>query len=76
MADSNTGNTGNTSTEGKEKQEMDLRVQEAFELAAKELGISVKFEGLYVFIDKECPAGTEDQLKKVENECEANADQN
>ncbi len=67
----NTGATGATgATEPQEMKEMDPRVKEAFELAAEELGISIKFEGLYVVIDKECPPGTEDQLKKTEEECE------
>lgn len=64
----NTGNTGNTG--GKtDKPVMDDKVKEAFEFAAKELGMKIKFEGVYVVIDSECPPGTEDQLKKAEEEC-------
>ena len=74
----NTGNTntGNTNTAnagnagGKaDKPVMDDKVKEAFEFAAKELGMKIKFEGVYVVIDSECPPGTEDQLKKAEEEC-------
>lgn len=64
----NTGNTANTG--GKtDKPVMDDKVKEAFEFAAKELGMKIKFEGVYVVIDSECPPGTEDQLKKAEEEC-------
>nr|DAD63161.1 MAG TPA: hypothetical protein [Caudoviricetes sp.] len=64
----NTGNTGNTGSKA-DKQVMDDKVKEAFEFAAKELGMKIKFEGVYVVIDSECPPGTEDQLKKAEEEC-------
>lgn len=64
----NTGNTGNTGGKA-DKQVMDDKVKEAFEFAAKELGMKIKFEGVYVVIDSECPPGTEDQLKKAEEEC-------
>lgn len=64
----NSANTGNTG--GKtDKPVMDDKVKEAFEFAAKELGMKIKFEGVYVVIDSECPPGTEDQLKKAEEEC-------
>lgn len=64
----NTANTANTG--GKtDKPVMDDKVKEAFEFAAKELGMKIKFEGAYVVIDSECPPGTEDQLKKAEEEC-------
>lgn len=66
----NTGNTNSGNTGGKaDKQGMDDKVKEAFEFAAKELGMKIKFEGVYVVIDSECPPGTEDQLKKAEEEC-------
>lgn len=64
----NTGNTGNTGGKA-DKPVMDDKVKEAFEFAAKELGMKIKFEGVYVVIDSECPPGTEDQLKKAEEEC-------
>lgn len=64
----NTGNTGNTGGKA-DKPAMDDKVKEAFEFAAKELGMKIKFEGVYVVIDSECPPGTEDQLKKAEEEC-------
>lgn len=64
----NTGNTANTGGKA-DKQVMDDKVKEAFEFAAKELGMKIKFEGVYVVIDSECPPGTEDQLKKAEEEC-------
>lgn len=64
----NTGNTGNTRGKA-DKPVMDDKVKEAFEFAAKELGMKIKFEGVYVVIDSECPPGTEDQLKKAEEEC-------
>lgn len=64
----NTGNTGNTGGKA-DKQVMDDKVKEAFEFAAKELGMKIKFEGVYVVIDSECPPGTEDQHKKAEEEC-------
>lgn len=51
------------------KTETDAKVKEAFEYAAKELGMKVKFQGGYIVIDKECPAGTQEQLKKAEGEC-------
>lgn len=66
----NTGNTNSGNTGGKtDKPIMDDKVKEAFEFAAKELGMKIKFEGVYVVIDSECPPGTEDQLKKAEEEC-------
>lgn len=66
----NTGNTNTANTGGKtDKPVMDDKVKEAFEFAAKELGMKIKFEGVYVVIDSECPPGTEDQLKKAEEEC-------
>ena len=69
-ANTNTGNTNSGNTGGKaDKQVMDDKVKEAFEFAAKELGMKIKFEGVYVVIDSECPPGTEDQLKKAEEEC-------
>ena len=49
----NTGNTGNTGGKA-DKQVMDDKVKEAFEFAAKELGMKIKFEGVYVVIDSEC----------------------
>lgn len=64
----NTGNTANTGGKA-DKPVMDDKVKEAFEFAAKELGMKIKFEGVYVVIDSECPPGTEDQLKKAEEEC-------
>lgn len=64
----NTANTGNAGGKA-DKQVMDDKVKEAFEFAAKELGMKIKFEGVYVVIDSECPPGTEDQLKKAEEEC-------
>lgn len=64
----NTANTGNTGGKA-DKPVMDDKVKEAFEFAAKELGMKIKFEGVYVVIDSECPPGTEDQLKKAEEEC-------
>lgn len=64
----NSANTGNTGGKA-DKQVMDDKVKEAFEFAAKELGMKIKFEGVYVVIDSECPPGTEDQLKKAEEEC-------
>lgn len=64
-ANTNTGNTGGKA----DKQVMDDKVKEAFEFAAKELGMKIKLEGVYVVIDSECPPGTEDQLKKAEEEC-------
>lgn len=64
----NSANTGNTGGKA-DKPVMDDKVKEAFEFAAKELGMKIKFEGVYVVIDSECPPGTEDQLKKAEEEC-------
>lgn len=64
----NTANTGNAGGKA-DKQVMDDKVKEAFEFAAEELGMKIKFEGVYVVIDSECPPGTEDQLKKAEEEC-------
>lgn len=64
----NTANAGNTGGKA-DKPVMDDKVKEAFEFAAKELGMKIKFEGVYVVIDSECPPGTEDQLKKAEEEC-------
>lgn len=64
----NSANTGNTGGKA-DKPAMDDKVKEAFEFAAKELGMKIKFEGVYVVIDSECPPGTEDQLKKAEEEC-------
>lgn len=66
---------GNTNAGGKvDKQGMDDKVKEAFEFAAKELGMKIKFEGVYVVIDSECPPGTEDQLKKAKEACEETAE--
>lgn len=67
-ANTNSANTGNTGGKA-DKPVMDDKVKEAFEFAAKELGMKIKFEGVYVVIDSECPPGTEDQLKKAEEEC-------
>lgn len=62
---------GNTNSGGSvSKKEMDSKVKEAFEFAAKELGMKIKFQGGYVVLDSECPAGTEEQLKKAKEECE------
>lgn len=78
MPSTNTGNTGtdpnqegNTNAEGSlSKKEVDSKVKEAFEFAAKELGMKIKFQGGYIVMDSECPAGTEEQLKKAKEECE------
>lgn len=51
--------------------ELDPRVKEAFELAAKELGLKISFQGLYVYVDEECPAGTEEKLAKSREDCKA-----
>lgn len=72
MADpkpTNTGNSGNSS-DPKEKKELDSKVKEAFELAAKELNIKVGFKGPYIYVDEECPPGTEEQLAKAKEECD------
>lgn len=63
------GNTGN-SNDPKEKKELDPKVKEAFELAAKELNIKVGFKGPYIYVDEECPPGTEEQLAKAKEECD------
>lgn len=65
----NTGNSGNSS-DPKEKEELDPKVKEAFELAAKELNIKVGFKGPYIYVDEECPPGTEEQLAKAKEECD------
>lgn len=65
----NTGNSGNSS-DSKEKEELDPKVKEAFELAAKELNIKVGFKGPYIYVDEECPPGTEEQLAKAKEECD------
>ena len=81
MPSTNTGNTGNTGTDPNQegntnaggslsKKEVDSKVKEAFEFAAKELGMKIKFQGGYIVMDAECPAGTEEQLKKAKEECE------
>lgn len=65
-----TPKNGNTSGPvNSEKPEMDPKVREAFELAAKSLGFDVGFDGLYVFINQECPPEDLEKLKEVENEC-------
>lgn len=62
---------GDTNAGGKiDKKETDAKVKEAFEFAAKELGMKIKFQGGYIVIDSECPAGTEEQLKKAKEACE------
>ena len=65
----NTSNSGNSS-DPKEKKELDPKVKEAFELAAKELNIKVGFNGPYIYVDEECPPGTEEQLAKAKEECD------
>ena len=65
----NTSNGGNSS-DPKEKEELDPKVKEAFELAAKELNIKVGFKGPYIYVDEECPPGTEEQLAKAKEECD------
>lgn len=59
------------STKSGEEAGLDPRVKEAFELAGKQLGIKVGFSGVYVYVDEECPAGTEEQIDKAKKECEA-----
>ncbi len=67
----NSEEEGDTNAGGKlEKKEMDSKVKEAFEFAAKELGMKIKFQGGYVVLDSECPAGTEEQLKKAKEACD------
>ena len=61
--------SGSNSSEEK-KEELDPKVKEAFELAAKQLGIKVGFSGVYVYVDKECPVGTEEQIDKAKKECD------
>ena len=51
--------------------ELDPRVKEAFELAAKEIGVEVRFQGLYVYVNEECPEGTEEKLAKSREDCKA-----
>lgn len=85
MPSTNTGATGNTGTDPNQegntnaggslsKKEVDSKVKEAFEFAAKELGMKIKFQGGYIVLDSECPAGTEEQLKKAKEECEGVAE--
>ena len=62
--------SGNSSSSEEKKEELDPKVKEAFELAAKQLGIKVGFSGVYVYVDKECPVGTEEQIDKAKKECD------
>lgn len=62
---------GTEDVEETSKAETDARVREAFEEAAKELGIEIKFEGSYIFLPQECDAETKDKLKTQANECSA-----
>lgn len=72
MADPKPTNTSSSSnsSDPKEKKELDPKVKEAFELAAKELNIKVGFKGSYIYVDEECPPGTEEQLAKAKEECD------
>lgn len=65
MADGTTEASEANSQEG----EMNPKVKEAFELAAKQLGLTIKFQGTYVFLDKECDAKTKDTIKLQAQEC-------
>lgn len=58
-----------TETQQQTSGDVNDKVKSAFEQAAKELGIKVGFSSKYCYVDEECPPGTDDDIKKVQEKC-------